>query len=84
MEACCRILKQLGVELQSAEDADCFMSRTASSSLATRSSAEEKLTLPEEKIRSQARQMRCYAYPKEKSIRRFMDRVRQAHQTEVL
>jgi RNA-directed DNA polymerase len=36
-----------------------------------------KLHLPESKIRSQARQGALYAYPKEKSIRRFMDQVRQ-------
>jgi SAM-dependent methyltransferase len=33
--------------------------------------------VPESKIRSQARQDALYAYPKEKSIRRFMDQVRQ-------
>lgn len=36
-----------------------------------------KLHLPESNIRSQARQDALYAYPKEKSIRRFMDQVRQ-------
>ena len=36
-----------------------------------------KLHLPESKIRSQARQDALYAYPKEKSIRRFMDQARQ-------
>ena len=36
-----------------------------------------KLYLPGSKIRSQARQDALYAYPKEKSIRRFMDQVRQ-------
>ena len=36
-----------------------------------------KLHLPESKIRGQARQDALYAYPKEKSIRRFMDQVRQ-------
>ena len=36
-----------------------------------------KLHLPESKIRSQARQDALYAYPKEKSIRSFMDQVRQ-------
>jgi RNA-directed DNA polymerase len=36
-----------------------------------------KLYLPASKIRSQARQGALYAYPKEKSIRRFMDQVRQ-------
>jgi group II intron reverse transcriptase/maturase len=37
----------------------------------------KKLYLPESRIRSQARQGALYAYPKEKSIRRFMDQVRQ-------
>ena len=54
------------------------MSGRASSSLATKSSAgKKKLHLPASKIRSQARQGALYAYPKEKSIRRFMDQVRQ-------
>jgi len=38
---------------------------------------QRKLHLPESKIRSQVRQGALYAYPKEKSIRRFMDQVRQ-------
>ena len=37
----------------------------------------KKLHLPESKIRSQARSGALYAYPREKSIRRFMDQVRQ-------
>jgi RNA-directed DNA polymerase len=37
----------------------------------------KKLHLPESKIRSQARQDALYAYPKAKSISRFMDHVRQ-------
>jgi RNA-directed DNA polymerase len=36
-----------------------------------------KLHLPESKIRSRARQDALYAYPKAKSISRFMDQVRQ-------
>jgi hypothetical protein len=38
---------------------------------------QRKLRLPESKICSQARQGALYAYPKGKSIRRFMDQVRQ-------
>jgi Group II intron, maturase-specific domain len=38
---------------------------------------QKKLHLPASKIRSQARQGALYAYPKEKSIGRFMDQVRQ-------
>jgi hypothetical protein len=37
----------------------------------------KKVHLPESKIRSQARQGALYAYPKAKSISRFMDQVRQ-------
>jgi AraC-like DNA-binding protein len=36
-----------------------------------------QLNLPESKIRSQVRQGMLYAYPKEKSIRRFKEKVRQ-------
>jgi hypothetical protein len=53
------------------------MSGTASSSLATSSSGKRPLRLPESKIRSQVRQGMLYAYPKEKSLHRFMDEVRQ-------
>jgi RNA-directed DNA polymerase len=35
------------------------------------------VSLPGNQIRSQARQDALYAYPKEKSIRRFMDQVRE-------
>jgi hypothetical protein len=38
---------------------------------------QRKLHLPASKIRSQARQGALYAYPKEKSIGRFMDQIRQ-------
>ena len=37
----------------------------------------KRLRLPPSKIRSTARSGGLYAYPKEKSVRRFMDRVRQ-------
>jgi hypothetical protein len=37
----------------------------------------KKLRLPESKIRSQARSGALYAYPREKSIQRFQDQVRQ-------
>jgi RNA-directed DNA polymerase len=39
---------------------------------------QKKLYLPESKIRSQLRAGELYAYPREKSIRRFMDQVRQS------
>ena len=37
----------------------------------------KKLQLPESKIRSRARSGALYAYPREKSIRRFKDQIRQ-------
>src|SRR6516165_5020101 len=72
-----RILKQLGVELHPqktrivhAQDGFEFLGYKIKR-------GKKKLNLPESKIRSQARQGALYAYPKEKSIRRFMDQVRQ-------
>jgi hypothetical protein len=53
------------------------MSDTASSSFATKSSPGGGSSICQSKIRSQARQGALYAYPKEKSMRRFMDQVRQ-------
>lgn len=77
VEAAGRILKQLGVELHPqktrivhAQDGFEFLGYKIKR-------GKKKLYLPESKIRSQARQGALYAYPKEKSIRRFMDRVRQ-------
>ena len=77
VEAAGRILKQLGVELHPqktrivhAQDGFEFLGYKIKR-------GKKKLNLPESKIRSQARQGALYAYPKEKSIRRFMDQVRQ-------
>ncbi len=77
VEAAGRILKQLGVELHPqktrivhAQDGFEFLGYKIKR-------GKKKLYLPESKIRSQARQGALYAYPKEKSIRRFMDHVRQ-------
>ena len=77
VDAARRILKQLGVELHPqktrivhAQDGFEFLGYKIKR-------GKKKLYLPESKIRSQARQGALYAYPKEKSIRRFMDRVRQ-------
>src|SRR5262244_2801424 len=77
METARRILKQLGVELhpqktRMVHDRYGFEFLGYKIKLGYR-----KLHLPESKIRSQARQDALYAYPKEKSIRRFMDQVRQ-------
>ena len=77
VEAAGRILKQLGVELHPqktrivhAQDGFEFLGYKIKH-------GKKKLYLPESKIRSQARQGALYAYPKEKSIRSFMDQVRQ-------
>src|SRR5260221_8284668 len=72
-----RILKQLGVELHPqktrivhVQDGFEFLGYKIKR-------GKKKLYLPASKIRSQARQGALYAYPKEKSIRSFMDQVRQ-------
>jgi group II intron reverse transcriptase/maturase len=77
VEAAGRILKQLGVELHPqktrivhAQDGFEFLGYKIKR-------GKKKLHLPASKIRSQARQGALYAYPKEKSIRSFMDQVRQ-------
>ena len=77
MEVAGRILKQLGVELHPqktrivhVQDGFEFLGYKIKR-------GKRKLYLPESKIRTQARQGALYAYPKEKSIRRFMDQVRQ-------
>jgi group II intron reverse transcriptase/maturase len=77
VEAAGRILKQLGVKLHPqktrivhAQDGFEFLGYKIKC-------GKKKLYLPESKIRSQARQGALYAYPKEKSIYRFMDQVRQ-------
>ena len=44
---------------------------------------EKRLYLPDSKIRSQLHAGDLYAYPREKSIRRFMERVRQRTQRRV-
>ena len=77
VEAACRILKQLGVELHPQKTRIVHV-RYGFEFLGYKiKRGKRKLYLPESKIRSQARQGALYAYPKEKSIRRFMDRVRQ-------
>jgi RNA-directed DNA polymerase len=83
VEAAGRILKQLGVELHPqktrivhAQDGFEFLGYKIKR-------GRKKLYLPARKIRSQARQGALYAYPKEKSIRSFMDQVRQRTQRKV-
>jgi RNA-directed DNA polymerase len=77
VEAAGRILKQLGVELHP-QKARIVHVRAGFEFLGcTIKRGKRKLDRPESKIRSQARPGALYAYPKEKSIRRFMDQVRQ-------
>ncbi len=77
VDAACRILKQLGVELHPQKTRVVHV-RYGFEFLGYKiKRGERKLYLPDSKIRSQVRQGALYAYPKEKSIRRFMDRVRQ-------
>jgi hypothetical protein len=72
-----RILKQLGVELHPQKTRIVHV-RDGFEFLGYKiKRGQRKLHPPESKIRSQTRQGALYAYPKEKSIRRFMDRVRQ-------
>jgi len=77
LDAARRILKQLGVELHPQKTRIVHV-RYGFEFLGYKiKSGWRKLHLPASKIRSQARQDALYAYPKEKSIRRFMDQVRQ-------
>ena len=77
MEAARRILKQLGVELHPQKTRIVHV-RYGFEFLGYKiKRGERKLYLPESKIRSRIRGGELYAYPKEKSIRRFMDQVRQ-------
>src|SRR5215831_10061802 len=77
VDAARRILKQLGVELYPQKTRIVHV-RYGFEFLGYKiKRGYRKLHLPESMIRSQARQGALYAYPKEKSIRRFMDQVRQ-------
>jgi RNA-directed DNA polymerase len=77
VDAARRILKQLGVELHPQKTRIVHV-RDGFEFLGYKiKRGKRKLYLPESKIRSQTRQGALYAYPKEKSIRRFMDQVRQ-------
>jgi RNA-directed DNA polymerase len=75
--AASRILQQLGVEVHPQKTRIVHV-RYGFEFLGYKiKSGWRKLHLPENKIRSQARQGALYAYPKDQSIRRFMDQVRQ-------
>src|SRR6516225_8583193 len=76
VEAARRILKQLGVELHPQKTRIVHV-RYGFEFLGYKiKRGKRKHYLPESKIRSQARQGALYAYPKAKSISRFMDQVR--------
>jgi len=77
VDAASRILKQLGVELHPQKTRIVHVQYGFEFLGYKIKRGYRKLHLPESKIRSQARSGALYAYPKEKSIRRFMDQVRQ-------
>jgi RNA-directed DNA polymerase len=77
VEAACRILKQLGVELHPQKTRIVHVQHGFEFLGYLIKRGKRPLRLPESKIRSQVRRGALYAYPKEKSIRRFMDEVRQ-------
>jgi hypothetical protein len=76
VDAARRILKQLGVELHPQKTRIVHI-RYGFEFLGYKIKRGKKLYLPESKIRSQARSGALYAYPREKSIQRFQDQVRQ-------
>jgi group II intron reverse transcriptase/maturase len=71
-----KILKELGVELNPQKTRIVHV-RYGFEFLGYKIKRGKQLRLPPGKIRSQARSGALYAFPKEKSIRRFMDQVRQ-------
>src|SRR6201997_908226 len=77
IDAAGRILKQLGVELHPEKTRIVHVQYGFEFLGYKIKRGKRKLSLPGSKIRSGAREGALYAYPKEKSIRRFMDRVRQ-------
>src|SRR2546426_2192297 len=76
VDAARRILKQLGVELHPQKTRIVHVQH-GFEFLGYKIKRGKKLHLPESKIRSQARSGALYAYPREKSIQRFQDQVRQ-------
>jgi group II intron reverse transcriptase/maturase len=72
-----RILKQLGVELHPQKTRIIHIQDGFEFLGYKIKRGKRKLRLPESKIRSGIRAGALYAYPREKSIRRFMDQVRQ-------
>src|SRR5713226_1393634 len=76
VEAALRILKQLGVELHPQKTRIVHVQH-GFEFLGYKIKRGKKLNLPESRIRSHARSGALYAYPREKSIRRFREQVRQ-------
>jgi RNA-directed DNA polymerase len=79
IEAARRILKQLGVELHPQKTRIVHV-QYGFEFLGYAIKRGKRLHLPTNKIRSRARSGGLYAYPREKSIRRFKDQVRQRTQ----
>jgi hypothetical protein len=77
VDAAGRILKQLGVELHPQKTRIVHVREGFEFLGYIIKRGQRKLYLPKSKIRSRARQGALYAYPKAKSIHRFMDQVRQ-------
>src|SRR6266446_1073901 len=77
VDAARRILKQLGVELHPQKTRIVHVQHGFEFLGYKIKRGQKKHYLPESKIRSGIRPGALYAYPREKSIRRFMDQVRQ-------
>ena len=77
-----KILKELGVELHPQKTRIVHIAR-GFEFLGYKIKRGKQLRLSADKIRSGARSGALYAYPKEKSIRRFMDQVRQRTQRRI-
>jgi len=77
VDAALRILKQLGVELHPQKTRIVHIQQGFEFLGYKIKRGQRKLHLPASKIRSGAASGTLYAYPREKSIRRFMDQVRQ-------
>ena len=82
METASKILKELGVELHPQKTQIVHIAH-GFEFLGYKIKRGKQLRLPAAQIRSGARSGALYAYPKEKSIRRFMDQVRQRTQRRI-
>jgi RNA-directed DNA polymerase len=82
LDAAARILKPLGVELHPQKTRIVHV-RHGFEFLGYKIKRGRRLRLPSSKIRSGAKSGELYAFPREKSIRRFMDQVRQRTQRRV-